>query len=73
MRIKLFFKNVSGQALPLEVARNVPVYDVTVQDGQGKPVWNCAGEKAVVRLAMNEVRTLAAGESWQFTCDTDSS
>lgn len=68
VRLKLFLKNVSKQPLALEMARNVPVYDVAVQDGQGRAVWSCAGAEPVVRLAMNEVRTLAPGQTWSYVC-----
>lgn len=68
VRLKLFLKNVSDGPLALEVARNVPDYDITVQDAQGQVVWSCAGAEPVVRLAMNEVRTLGPGQTWSFAC-----
>ncbi|MCP2013499.1 hypothetical protein L1280_000627 [Deinococcus sp. HSC-46F16] len=69
VRLKLFLKNVSHKPLALEVARNVPDYDITVQNAQGQAVWSCAGAEPVVRLSMNEVRTLAPGQTWSFACE----
>lgn len=71
VRLKLFLKNVSDKPLALEVARNVPVYDMLVRDAEGQVVWSCAGAEPVVRLSMNEVRTLAPGQTWSSVCDWD--
>jgi len=71
VRLKLFLKNVSGRSLGLEVARNVPEYDLVVQDGENRVVWSCAGAQPVVRLSMNEVRMLAPGQTWLYTCEWD--
>lgn len=71
VRLKLFLKNVSDKPLALEVARNIPEYDVVVRDMEGREVWSCGGATPVVRLSMNEVRTLAPGQAWSFVCDWD--
>lgn len=69
VRLKLFLKNVSDKPLALEVARNVPVYDMTVRDAGGQVVWSCAVAERVVRLSMNEVRTLEPGQTWSYVCE----
>lgn len=71
VRFKLFLKNISNVPLPLEVARNIPEYDVVVRDGEGRVVWTCSGEKMIVRLSMNEIRTLVPGQTWTYTCEWD--
>lgn len=70
VRVKLFLKNVSDRPLALEVARNIPEYDV-VRDAKSRTVWTCSGKKMIVRLSMNELRMLGPGQAWEYLCEWD--